>query len=179
MRRAYIPATALLLAVFAFFFWRDHTASTERETAAAAQRQREEETALAQKEAETRRAREDAARREAEREAARVKQDAERDAKWRADSDKLAAETAGFSEKAKTQAAQLAAREKKLRGLLEEKQTRRAALFEGEKEVEALSIRRRNAELETLRANQIIAARAASSAAIIPAPLPAPPAPAR
>ncbi|RRJ96660.1 hypothetical protein Ga0100231_022970 [Opitutaceae bacterium TAV4] len=167
MNRYYLLVPIVLLLLFGGVFWRHNQTAAHEAAQRAAEIARADEAARMQKTDTEQKAREDAAQRAAAREAEERQKEEARRVKWEADTARIAADTARHAAQAAENARQIAALEKQLADLRVEKETRNREAFAAAHEVESLSIKRRNAELEIQRVTQIVARRAAASRAII------------
>jgi hypothetical protein len=172
MKRSYYIVPIVLLALFGGLYWQ-HMGEMDRKIAAQkAEQARVQAIEDGKKKEAERKAREDADKRIAEREAAEKKKDDEREAKRKADIDKIKTETERYN----TQLADLnkegAKMEKELSDLRAQKEKLGRDAFESAKKVELALIEKRNAELQVQRMAEMVAKRANDSTL---AKLPPPP----
>jgi hypothetical protein len=163
MKRSYYIVPVILLALFGGLYWQ-HMGEMDRKAEALKVEQarvKAEEDAK-KKEAE-RKAREDADKRMAERDALEKKKEDDREAKRKADIDKIKTETARYNAQLAESTKLSANLEKELSELraLKEKLGRDA--FEAAKKVELAMIDKRNAELQVQRMAEMVAKRANES----------------
>jgi hypothetical protein len=108
-------------------------------------------------------ARDDATKHAAERAAEEAKNAADKQAKWDADSAKIAKDTAKYTADSEKYAAQVSELQIQLDSLHKLKEEDSRAAFDAEKQVELYEIQRRDAELEGQRMLEMITKRADDS----------------
>ena len=163
MNRFYIIVPLMLLALFGGVYWKHVQDASEIAKAKAAAVRQAKAADEAKKAEADRRSREDSAKREAERLAAEQKKEADKRAKWEADSARIAEDTANYTAKAAETAGQVAALQQRLADLRASKKTLNEEAFGAAHDTEALAIQKRDAELEIQRMNTILIRKAAGT----------------
>jgi vancomycin resistance protein YoaR len=108
-------------------------------------------------------ARDDAAKHAAERAAEEAKNAAEKQAKWDAETARIARDTAKYTADSEKYSAQVTALQSQLEALHKLKEEDTRAEFDAEKQVELYEIQRRDAELDSQRMLEMITKRADDS----------------
>jgi hypothetical protein len=163
MKRSYYIVPIVLLALFGGLYWQ-HMGEMDRKLAAQkAEQARVQAIEDAKKKEAERKAREDADKRIAEREAAEKKKEDDREAKRKADIDKIKSETERYNKQLADLNKEGAKLEKELSDLRAEKEKLGRDAFEASKKVELALIDKRNAELQVQRMAEMVAKRANES----------------
>jgi hypothetical protein len=157
MNKLYIIVPLVFTVLFGGVYY-SHTvqaSAAAAEAALVAQKTAEVETA--KKADAERQAREDADKRAAERIAEEKRKELEKAAKWAAQSQEIAADTATYLAQAAKNLGETKALETKLAALRAEKDKLSQSVFDFDKEVETARIAKRNAELEIQRLVEMVA----------------------
>lgn len=163
MKRSYYIVPVILLALFAGLYWHDagEMAKKEQEHKAREARIKAEDDAK-KKEAE-RKAREDADKRIAQREAEEKKKEDEKEAKKKAEIERITADTKKFNNQLADFTKQTVALEKDLANLRAEKEKLGRDSFDMAKKVELALVDKRTAEFQVQRMADMVAKRANDS----------------
>ena len=166
MNRFYIIVPLILLAAFGGVYWKhnqDAAESAKQEAVAVAQAKAADEAKKAEAD---RQSREDTAKREAARLADEQKKEADKRAKWDADSARIAEDTASYTAKTAEAARQVEALKNQLAALRASKKTLNEQYFSAVHDTEILNIQKRDAELEIQRLNEVLVRKAANTSLI-------------
>lgn len=170
MNRSYLLVPVILLALFGGLYWQ-HSRTADADARAKADATAQAKAIEDAKKAETeRKAREDADRRAAARLAEEQKKEAEKNAKWDAESARIAEDTARFSAQAATLTQEQTALEKTLADTRAQREKLAKENFEAARAIELARIARRNAELEVQRMTEMVARKAGETSLLRPTP---------
>lgn len=170
MNKLYLIVPLVLTLAFSGIYvkHRGEAESKAREELAA--KTKAESDAAAQKAEAERQAKADADKREATRQAEEKKKEDDKRAKWDADTQRIAADTATYTQTAAEHAATVKKLEAELAALRAQKDAAIQANFDQAREVELARIERRTAELETQRLVEMLARKNGTSAGLSFAP---------
>ena len=157
MNKLYFIAPLLLTLAFGGVYLSHSRQAEEKAAAARVEADKAAAEALAKKQEAERQAREDADRRTAERLAEEKKKEEEKAAKWAAQGQALADETAAYAAQAEKNSTEVKALEAKLTALRAEKDKAVQAGFDFELEIEKARVAKRSAELEIQRLVEMVA----------------------
>ncbi len=163
MKKFYLVLPLLMLLGFSGIYWSHSTqseAAAVEKAAAVAKIKAEEE---AQKLAAEKKAKEDAEQRTATRLAEEAKKEAERLAKWEAESKKIADETAGYTAEVAKLTTEVAKLEASLSALKASKEAKTRELLAASSAVELDAIAKRVAEMEIQRMTEMVVRKAANT----------------
>lgn len=163
MNKLYLLIPLVLTLAFSGIYWnhaKSAAATAETKRVAAEQAAS---AASAQKQEAERQAREDADRRTAERLAEEKKKEEEKAARWAAQSQDIADDTARYTAEAEKNAAELKRLEDRLAALRAEKDQASQANFDFALEIEKARVAKRSAELEIQRLVEMTARRAGTT----------------
>lgn len=163
MNKLYIIAPLALTLAFSGIYVSHSKQAEEKAAVAKLEAEKSAAEALAKKQEAERQAREDAERRAAEREAEEKRKADEKAAKWAAQGQTIAADTAQYQAQAEKNAAELRELEAKLDALRAEKEQAIRTNFDFALEIEAARVAKRNAELEIQRLVEMTARKAGTT----------------
>lgn len=163
MNKLYIIVPLVLTLAFGGIYVSHSKDAAAKAEIARVEAEKAEAEAAAKKAEAERQAREDADRRTAERLAEEKKKEEEKAAKWAAQSQAIADETAGYLAQAEKNAAELKALEAKLAALRAEKDLAVQAGFDFDLEIEKARVAKRAAELEIQRLVEMTARKAGTT----------------
>ncbi|MEO7597431.1 MAG: hypothetical protein ABIV50_00760 [Opitutus sp.] len=170
----YVISVGGMLAIFLFFYFAFLKESEIKEQQRIEHVAQERKAEDARKAAIEEKARQDAAKRAAERTASEAKKEADKLARYEAESQKIQDATNAANAKADAYSKQISSLDIELNTLRSNKEKLNREAFEFAKKVEQARINKRNAELEIQRMTDIIAKRAGDSALTRMPPAPAP-----
>jgi hypothetical protein len=176
MKRSYYIVPIVLLALFGGLYWQHMGQMEQKEAELKAQQARVKAEEDAKKKEAERKAREDADKRIAQREADERKKADEKEARLKADIEKIKSATAKANALLADYNKQAAALDKELMALRAEKEKLGRDAFDMAKKVELAMVDKRTAEFQVQRMAEMVAKRANESAMT---KLPTPPAPAK
>ena len=166
MKKFYFIFPVCLLLTFVGLYSRFSAASdaaeAEKAQRIAATKMAEEKTKADAEE----RSREDSQKRAAERQAEERTKEAEKAAKWDAESKRIAGEAEKYNGQVATYTAEIAAMEKKLDDMRATKEKRTRELLDNEMQVELAAVGKHNAEMEIQRMTDMIMRRVSKSSLV-------------
>jgi len=112
------------------------------------------------------RSRQDSQKRAAERIAEERSKEAEKAAKWDAESKRIAAETDKYNSQVASYTSEIASMEKQLEDLRAKKETRTHELLDDEMQVELAAVGKHNAEMEIQRMTEMVMRRVSKSSLV-------------
>ena len=157
MNKLYIIVPVVLCLLFGGVYYKHSVDAAAAAAEAAIVAKKAAEVEAAKKAEAERQAREDADKRAAERIAEEKRKEAEKAAKWAAQSQEIAADTATYLAQAAKNLEEAKTLEAKLTALRAEKDKLSQSAFDYDKEVETARIAKRNAELEIQRLVEMVA----------------------
>jgi len=175
MKRSYYIVPVILLALFGGLYWQHMGEMNQKIADLKAKELRIKAEEDAKKSEAERKAREDADKRIAQREAEEKKKEDDKEAKKKADIDKIIADTKKFNAQLADFTKQAAALDKELVAVRAEKEKLGRDSFDMSKKVELAMVDKRTAEFQVQRMADMVAKRASDSTmAKLPTPPPAP-----
>jgi hypothetical protein len=170
MNKLYLIIPLILTIAFGgIYMQHTKTAAAEKQQELSAKAKVEAEAAAQKAEAE-RQAKADADKRETDRIAEEKKKEDDKRAKWDADSQRIAADTATFTATAAEHAATVKKLEAQLTALRAEKDTAIKTNFDAARDVELARIQKRTAELEIQRLVEMVARKSGTTTGVVFAP---------